>query len=169
MGHIDILVNNVGMTRDSLAVRTTPFEFASMVENNLNSAFYCNREVILKSMLQRKSGRIINISSIVGLIGNAGQSSYAATKAGMIGMTKSLAKEYGGRGINVNAVCPGYIESSMTQSLDRDKIVMKIPLQRFGTPDEVAGLVKYLALDDSAAYITGHCFSIDGGLGIGAS
>lgn len=117
----------------------------------------------------QKSGRIINISSVVGVIGNAGQTSYAASKAGMIGLTKSLAREYAGRSITVNAVCPGYIETDMTAALPKEEIIDSIPLKRMGTPEEVAGLVRYLALDESAAYITGHSFFIDGGLGIGSS
>lgn len=162
-------MNNIGASSDRLAIKTDASEFSTVIQNNLNSAFYCSREVIIKSMLPRKSGRIINISSVVGMIGNIGQTSYASSKAGMIGLTKSLAKEYAGRGILVNAVCPGYIETDMTKSLPKDSIMARIPLGRFGTAEEVAGLVRYLALDDSAAYITGHCFVIDGGLAIGAT
>lgn len=121
------------------------------------------------SMMGQKRGRIINIASIVGQIGNPGQSNYAAAKAGVIGMTKAMAKEFGGRGINVNAVCPGFIDSDMTKDLDKTAYLTAIPLKRFGTPEEVAGLVAFLATSPSGAYMTGHCYNIDGGLAIGAT
>eukprot|EP01035_Chromulina_nebulosa_P022572 gene22572-29228_t len=120
-------------------------------------------------MMGQKRGRIINIASIVGQIGNPGQANYAAAKGGVIGMTKALAKEFGGRNICVNAVCPGFIESDMTKDLPKETILPNIPLKRFGTPEEVAGLVRFLATDPAAAYMTGHCFNVDGGLAIGAT
>jgi 3-oxoacyl-[acyl-carrier protein] reductase len=163
------LVNNAGINLNKLAVKTKSSEFSHVLDINLTGAFNCSREVISSSMLARRHGRIINISSLVGQIGNAGQASYGASKAGLIGLTKSLAKEYGPRGICVNAVCPGFITTDMTKDIQHHDLIKSIPLRRFGKPEEVAGLVSYLALDDSAQYITGHCFNIDGGLGIGAS
>lgn len=119
--------------------------------------------------MSQKRGRIINIASIVGQIGNPGQANYAAAKGGVLGMTKALAKEFGKRGVTVNAVCPGFIESDMTKDLDKDAILPSIPLKRFGKPEEIAGMVKFLALDPAASYITGHSFNVDGGLAIGAT
>ena len=169
-GKVDVLVNNAGITRDMLAMRMSPEDFTSVIDINLNGVFFCAQEAFASSMLRQKRGRIINIASIIGQIGNAGQANYAAAKGGVIGLTRSLAKEFGSRGITVNAVCPGYIESEMTQNLPNAEAYLKtIPLKRFGTPEEVAGLVKFLALDPAAAYMTGHCFNIDGGMAIGAT
>jgi 3-oxoacyl-[acyl-carrier protein] reductase len=121
------------------------------------------------SMMGQKRGRIVNVASIVGQIGNPGQANYAAAKGGVIGMTKAMAKEFGGRGICVNAVCPGFIDSDMTKDLNKELILPNIPLKKFGQPEDVAGLVRFLALDPAAGYITGHCFNVDGGLAIGAT
>lgn len=162
-------MNNAGIKRDKLILKMNGDDFNDVLNTNLMSVFYCSKAVITASMLRKRKGRIINISSVVGHIGNPGQSNYAAAKAGIIGYTKSCAKEFGSRGICVNAVCPGYIQTAMTQDIVDNIDLSRIPLNRFGTPEEVAGLVKFLAVDSSAAYITGHCFNIDGGLAIGAS
>lgn len=166
---MDILVNNAGITRDMLAIMMKPEDFSDVVNLNLNGVFYCSQAAFSKSMMKRRQGRIINIASIVGQIGNPGQVNYAAAKGGVIAMTKSMAKEFGSRGVCVNAVCPGFIESDMTKDLKRDAILPLIPLRRFGTPEEVAGLVKFLALDPAGAYMTGHCYDVDGGLAIGST
>lgn len=146
-----------------------PKDFTDVIDINLNGVFYCSQSAVTTSMMSQKIGRIINLASIVGQIGNPGQANYAAAKGGVIGMTKSMAKELGSRGICVNAVCPGFIESDMTKELNKELYLPSIPLKRFGTPEEVAGLVKFLALDPAAAYITGHCFNVDGGMAIGAT
>lgn len=169
VGPVDILINNAGITRDTLTMLMKPADFTDVIDLNLNGVFYCSQAAFLGSFLNQKRGRIVNIASIVGQIGNPGQANYAAAKGGVLGMTKALAKEFGGRNINVNAVCPGFIESDMTKELNSEAILPSIPLKRFGTPEEVAGLVKFLALDPAAAYITGHSFNIDGGLAIGAT
>ncbi len=165
-----MLVNNAGITRDMLVMQMKPTDFTSVIDLNLNGVFYCAQQAFLSSMLKQKRGRIINIASIVGQIGNPGQANYAAAKGGVIGMTKAMAKEFGARNVCVNAVCPGFIDSDMTKDLpNKDIIQQSIPLKRFGKPEEVAGLVKFLALDPAANYITGHCFNVDGGLAIGAT
>lgn len=163
-------MNNAGITRDMLVMQMKPIDFTSVIDLNLNGVFFCSQQAFLSSMLKQKRGRIINIASIVGQIGNPGQANYAAAKGGVIGMTKAMAKEFGARNVCVNAVCPGFIDSDMTKDLpNKDIIQQSIPLKRFGTPEEVAGLVKFLALDPAANYITGHCFNVDGGLAIGAT
>jgi len=170
LGPVDILVNNAGITRDMLVLQMKPDDFTRVIDTNLNGVFYCAQAAFASSMLKAKRGRIINIASIIGQIGNPGQANYAAAKAGVIGLTKSLAKEYGARGVTVNAICPGFIESDMTKELqNKDAYLATIPLKRFGTAQEVAGLVRFLALDPAAAYMTGHCLNIDGGLAIGAT
>lgn len=169
LGPIEILVNNAGITRDMLTMRMSPTDFNDVITLNLNGAFYCSKVAFSDSMLRLSRGKIINIASIVGQVGNSGQANYAAAKGGMIAMTKSMAKEFGSRNICVNAVCPGFIESDMTKDLKKDVILPTIPLKRFGTAQEVAGVVKFLALDPAANYITGHCFNVDGGLAIGAT
>lgn len=167
---MDILINNAGITRDKLAMQMTPSDFTSVVDVNLNGVFFCSQAAFSTSMLRQKRGRIINIASIIGQVGNVGQANYAAAKGGVIGLTKSLAKEFGARGVTVNAVCPGFIESDMTLQLaNREAYLANIPLKRFGTVEEVAGLVKFLALEPAGAYMTGHCFNIDGGMAIGAT
>lgn len=167
-GRVDVLVNNAGITRDNLAIRMKPDQWQDVIDVNLTGVFMCT-QAATKLMVKQRFGRIISIASIIGLFGNAGQANYAAAKAGVIGMTMSVAKECASRGINVNAVAPGFIMSDLTSSIKNlDEITKLIPMNRVGTPDEVAGLVRFLALDPAAAYITGHTFTIDGGLAIGS-
>lgn len=164
---IDVLVNNAGITRDCLLLRMSDSDWDRVLDINLKGAFLCSREV-LKVMIKQRQGKIINISSIVGLLGNIGQSNYAASKGGLISLTKSLAKEVASWNITVNAIAPGFIETEMTLKLKenlREEICSKIPLKRFGKPEDVAGLVQFLASDD-ASYITGEVITIDGGLSI---
>ncbi|MCH4185038.1 MAG: 3-oxoacyl-[acyl-carrier-protein] reductase [Eggerthellaceae bacterium] len=164
-GSIDILVNNAGIVRDDIAIRMSEEDFDAVIATNLRGSFLCMREAG-RYMLRQRSGRIVNISSIVGLNGNAGQINYAASKAGVIGMTKTLALELGKRGITVNAVAPGFIKTDMTACLP-EKVVTKmnsdIPLKRFGDPEDVAAAVAFLVSDD-ASYITGQVLSVNGGL-----
>ncbi|MEO0270153.1 MAG: 3-oxoacyl-[acyl-carrier-protein] reductase [candidate division WOR-3 bacterium] len=162
---IDILVNNAGITKDNLLLRLKDEDFNEIINVNLKSIFILSRE-ISKLMIKEKRGVIINISSVVGLTGNAGQSIYSLTKSGIIGFTKSLAKELGGRNIRVIAVAPGYIETKMTENLPEEikkRYLESIPLKRAGKPEEVAELVSFLA-SDKASYITGTCIVIDGGM-----
>ncbi|MBI1389198.1 MAG: 3-oxoacyl-[acyl-carrier-protein] reductase [bacterium] len=164
-GRIDILVNNAGVTRDGLFVRMKDEDWDAVLRINLNGAFYMARAAG-KVMMKARAGRIINVTSVVGIMGNAGQVNYASAKAGLIGMTKSMARELASRGVTVNAVAPGFIETRMTDSMkdDAKEAVMKtIPLGRYGQPEEVAGLIGYLA-SDAASYITGQTFVIDGGI-----
>ena len=166
-GRIDILVNNAGITCDRLLVRMKEEEWDSVIRVNLKSAFNLIK-IVSSFMLKRKYGRIINISSIIGLRGNEGQANYASSKAGLIALSKSAAREFGRRGITVNAVAPGFIQTSMTENLPektRDALVSKIPLRRIGKPEEVASLITFLASDE-AGYITGEVIRIDGGLGM---
>jgi len=165
LGPVDILVNNAGIVRDQLLVRMSEEEWDAVFETNVKGAYLCSRRV-LRGMIKKRWGRIINISSVVGLIGNPGQANYAATKAALIGFTKSLAREVASRGITVNAVAPGFIASDMTDALsDAQKAALaeKIPQGRIGRPEEVAACVAFLASDE-AAYITGHTLAVDGGL-----
>ena len=164
-GRIDILVNNAGITRDNLLMKMTEEEFDAVIDTNLKGAFNCIKHVS-RQMLKQKSGRIINISSVSGVMGNAGQANYCASKAGVIGLTKSVAREIGSRGITVNAIAPGFIDTEMTAVLPDDvKKAMgeQIPLKRFGTTEDVAQAAVFLA-SDRAAYITGQVLCVDGGM-----
>ena len=162
-GRLDVLVNNAGITRDGLLMRMKTSDWQSVIDLNLSGVFLCTRAVA-RPMLKQKSGRIINITSVVGLIGNAGQANYAAAKAGVIGLTRSTAKELASRGITVNAVAPGFIATDMTKDLDADSILKDIPLGTFGTQEQVAGAVRFLAADSAASYITGQVLQVDGGM-----
>lgn len=165
LGRIDVLVNNAGITRDTLIMRMDQDAWDAVLTTNLTSAFLCAKAAV-RPMLRQRSGRIINMTSVVGLVGNAGQANYAAAKAGLVGLTKSLAKEVGSRGITVNAVAPGFIETRLTQVLPaemKDLLLKQTPLGRFGSPADVAGAVSFLASRD-AGFITGHVLTVDGGL-----
>jgi 3-oxoacyl-[acyl-carrier protein] reductase len=161
---IDILVNNAGITRDSILVRMSNEDWDDVINTNLKGAFSCTKAV-MRYMMKNKFGRIINITSIVGLTGNAGQANYAASKAGLIGMTKSIAKEVASRGITANCIAPGWIETSMTDILNeevKNKLLSQIPVGKIGSPDDIANTVIFLASDE-AGYITGQTITVDGG------
>jgi 3-oxoacyl-[acyl-carrier protein] reductase len=165
LGRLDVLVNNAGITRDTLLMRMDEADWDEVLNTNLKGTFLTCKAAV-RPMLRQRSGRIVNVSSVVGQVGNAGQANYAAAKAGLIGFTKSLAKEVGSRGITVNAIAPGFIETRMTDGLpDETKktILERTPLGRFGTPEDVAGAVAFLVGPD-AAFITGHVLTVDGGL-----
>lgn len=165
MNHIDVLVNNAGITKDMLLMRMKPEDFNEVINVNLIGTFNMTKNVINYMMKERK-GRIINVSSVVGISGNAGQTNYAASKAGIIGFTKSLAKEVASRNILVNAIAPGFIQTDMTNILKenvKDEIARTIPLKRMGTAKDVANVVKFLASEDSS-YITGQVIQVDGGM-----
>ena len=163
-GRIDILVNNAGITRDTLLLRMKPEDWQAVIDLNLTGVFLCTRAVA-KGMLKQRSGRIINIASVAGQMGNPGQANYSAAKAGVIGFTKTVAKELASRGVTVNAVAPGFIATDMTEDLPNTEDILKfIPLGRFGQPEEIAGMVRFLAADPAAAYITGQVFNVDGGM-----
>ncbi|MDP6034364.1 MAG: 3-oxoacyl-[acyl-carrier-protein] reductase [Candidatus Marinimicrobia bacterium] len=164
-GSVDILVNNAGITRDTLIMRMSEDDWDTVIDINLKGAFN-GIKAVTRTMMKQKSGRIINISSVVGLTGNAGQVNYAASKAGLIGLTKSAAKEIGSRGITVNCIAPGYIATDMTDQLDdqaKDLLISQIPLGRIGSPDDIAATALFLASDE-AGYITGQTFTVDGGM-----
>ena len=165
LGKIDILVNNAGITRDALLVRMEEKSWDSVIEVNLKGTFNCTR-VFLKEMLRHRYGRIINVASVVGIMGNAGQSNYAASKAGVIALAKSVAKEVASRNITVNAVAPGFIDTAMTRVLSAEakaSLMSNVPLGRMGSPEDVANAVAFLA-SDSASYITGQTIHVDGGM-----
>src|SRR5687768_5324380 len=164
-GRIDALINNAGITRDTLIMRMSEDDWDAVLSTNLKSAFLCAKAAI-RPMLRQHSGRIVNMTSVVGLVGNAGQANYAAAKAGLVGLTKSLAKEVGSRGISVNAVAPGFIETRLTDVLTaemKEMLLKQTPLGRFGSPEDVAGAVAFLTSAD-AGFITGHVLTVDGGL-----
>ena len=163
-GSIDVLVNNAGITRDTLLLRMKPEDWQAVIDLNLTGVFLCTRAVS-KIMLKQRSGRIINISSVAGLMGNPGQANYSAAKAGVIGFTKTIAKELAPRGVTANVVAPGFIATDMTGELKNTEEILKfIPLGRYGQPEEVAGLIRFLAADSAAAYITGQVMNVDGGM-----
>ena len=164
-GRVDILVNNAGITRDNLIVRISEEDFDAVLNTNLKGAFLCCKKAA-RLMMRQRWGRIVNLSSVVGLRGNAGQVNYAASKAGVVGMTKSLAKELASRGVTVNAVAPGFIETDMTAAMPqaaKDAMMPTIPMQRLGAPEDVAKAVAFLASDE-AAYVTGQVLAVDGGM-----
>ncbi len=162
---VDILVNNAGLTRDGLAMRMSEADWDTVVDTNLKGAFLFS-QAVMRPMLKQRSGRIINIASVAGLMGNAGQANYAASKAGLIGMTKTIARELASRGITCNAVAPGFITTDMTEVLPEELkkgVVGQIPLGRFGAPDDIASAVAFLASSE-ASYITGQTLTVDGGM-----
>jgi 3-oxoacyl-[acyl-carrier protein] reductase len=162
---IDILVNNAGITRDNVLLRMKPEDWDQVMEVNLKGTYTCTRAV-LKFMFRQKSGRIVNIASITGLMGNAGQANYSASKAGIIGFTKAVAREYANRGITVNAVAPGFIDTAMTQAIpekEREQLIRQIPLERLGTVDDVAFAV-YFLVSNLSSYITGQVINVNGGM-----
>ncbi|HPS30968.1 MAG TPA: 3-oxoacyl-[acyl-carrier-protein] reductase [bacterium] len=166
-GKIDILINNAGITRDGLLVKMKESDWQAVMDVNLKGVFLCTKAVVRPMMLQ-KSGSIVNITSVVGITGNAGQSNYSASKAGVIGFTKSIAKEIGSKGVRVNAVAPGFIHTKMTEALPEDvknAYMANIPLKRYGEPEEVAEVVAFLC-EDRAKYMTGQVLKVDGGMAL---
>ena len=165
MDSVDIVVNNAGITRDNIAVRLKDEDWQQVVDVNLTAAFRVSRAV-LRGMMRRRWGRIINVTSVVGVSGNAGQANYAASKAGLLGLTKSLAREVASRSITVNCIAPGFIETAMTESLEgdqRDRLAAAVPAGRFGMPSDVASAAVFLASEE-ASYVTGHTLHVDGGM-----
>lgn len=164
-GHLDILVNNAGITKDNLLIKMSEEEFDAVIDTNLKGAFHCMKHVS-RQMVKQRSGRIINISSVSGVSGNAGQTNYSASKAGIIGMTKTVAREMAARGITVNAIAPGFIQTDMTEVLSdkiKESILEKIPMKQFGEPEDIADTALFLA-SDQAKYITGQVICVDGGM-----
>ena len=162
-GKIDILVNNAGITRDTLLLRMKPDDWQAVINLNLTGVFLCCKAVS-KFMLKQRGGRIINISSVAGVMGNPGQANYSAAKAGVIGLTKTLAKEFASRGVTVNAVAPGFIATDMTEGLEAEGILQAIPLNRYGKSEEIADMITFLAGSTASNYITGQVFNVDGGM-----
>ena len=165
IGSIDILINNAGITRDGLLMRMKSSQWDEVLNTNLKGVYLCTKYVS-KFMLKQRSGKIINITSIVGIIGNPGQANYSAAKAGVIGFTKTCAKEFASRDIKVNAVAPGFIETEMTQGLKNEELLKLIPLGEFGKTEQIANLVNFLVSSEAGEYITGQTISIDGGMNI---
>lgn len=164
-GQIDILVNNAGITKDNLLMRMTEEDWSSVIQTNLNAVFFFTKQVI-RPMMKQKAGRIINVASVVGLMGNPGQANYAASKGGVIAFTKTIAKEYGSKGILCNAIAPGFIDTDMLDALPKDyldNIIGQIPAKRLGKPEEIANVVSFLA-SDLSTYITGQVVQVDGGI-----
>ena len=167
VGELDILVNNAGLTRDGLIARMPDADWRDVIETNLSSVFYTCRAVA-RPMMKKRAGSIVNVSSVVGLHGNPGQTNYAASKAGIIGFTKSLARELGSRGVRANVVAPGYVHSRLTDEISEDMralMLQNTPLGRLGDPEDIAGAVRFLC-SDAAAYVTGEVLLVDGGLGM---
>ena len=164
-GSIDILINNAGITRDGLLMRMKEEQWDDVLNTNLKGVFLCTKYAS-KFMLKKRSGKIVNISSVVGLIGNPGQANYSAAKAGIIGLTKTCAKEFASRGINVNAIAPGFIETEMTENLNNEEIKKVIPLGKLGSCSQIANLISFLVSSEAGNYITGQTISIDGGMNI---
>ena len=165
LGQLDALINNAGITRDTLMMRMSEDDWDSVLSTNLKGAFLTSKAAI-RPMIRQRSGRIVNMTSVVGLVGNAGQANYASAKAGLVGLTKSTAREVGSRGITVNAVAPGFIETRLTDVLNqelKDNLLKQIPAGRLGQPEDVAGAVAFL-VSPEASYITGHVLTVDGGL-----
>jgi len=165
LGQLDVLINNAGITRDTLMMRMSEDDWDAVLDTNLKGAFLTSKAAI-RPMIRQRSGRIVNLTSVVGLVGNAGQANYASAKAGLVGLTKSMAKEVGSRGITVNAVAPGFVETRLTDVLNqelKDTLLQQIPAGRLGQPEDVAGAVVFLVSPD-ASYITGHVLTVDGGL-----
>ena len=165
LGPVDVLVNNAGVTKDGLLIRMSEADFEKVVDINLKGTFLCTKAAI-KDMMKNRKGSIINITSIVGVQGNAGQANYAASKAGLIGFTKSVAREYGAKGVRVNAVAPGFIQTAMTDELPenvKEDYLKRIPLNRFGQAEDVANVVEFLA-SEKASYITGQVVEVTGGM-----
>ena len=162
---IDILINNAGITRDGLLMRMKSSQWDEVMNTNLKGVFLCTKSVS-KYMIKQRKGNIINISSIVGLIGNPGQANYSAAKAGVIGFTKTCAKEFASRNINVNSIAPGFIQTEMTENLDNEQLLNLIPLGRLGNTEQIAELVAFLVSSEAGSYITGQTISIDGGMNI---
>jgi len=164
-GKVDILVNNAGITRDNLIARMSEQEWDAVIATNLKGTFNCTKAVT-RTMMKQRSGKIVNVASVMGIMGNVGQANYSASKGGVIALTKTTAKELGSRGITVNAVAPGFIQTAMTEELSesiRESIAGRIPMNRLGTPDDVAKLILFLCSDDSS-YITGQVVNVDGGM-----